>query len=441
MNASELVKRIAFSKAYEFLDRDPDQNFLKLVDWLEKLDKDGYVAKQLPRIRECATDQESNWYKLARSLWDDVDDEVRKTLFTNFMINGNLLENQKLVESRKQYRCNIPWAIAMDPTSADAACSRKPGAPDDLPLELSFDEMDDVVTQGKELGTFFYIFTGGEPLLHKDELIALCNKNSDCVFLCITGGLLIDEDFAKELLRVRNMIPLVSVDGFEEETDRRRGKGTFVRIQEAMRILRTHRLVFGVSCRCTGENCGTIGSEAFFDAVIAWGAKAAWFSPYFPVGEDIRFDRMLTSAQRENLIRQILAFRKTKPLLTMDFCSDGRFTGGCIGAGHGYCHISANGDVDPCVFFHCSDSNIRTSSLLQAYQSPLFQRFHEGQPFDENLFRPCPMLDHPERLSDLMGPEEDKSVRDPAMRELPEKCAQTAQEWKIRSDRLWSELK
>ena len=49
-----------------------------------------------------------------------------------------------------------------------------------------------------------YIYTGGEPLVRKKDLIKLCEKHSDCVFLCFTNATLIDEDFANEMLRVSN---------------------------------------------------------------------------------------------------------------------------------------------------------------------------------------------------------------------------------------------
>jgi MoaA/NifB/PqqE/SkfB family radical SAM enzyme len=64
-----------------------------------------------------------------------------------------------------------------------------------------------------------YIYTGGEPLVRKDDLIRLCEKHPDCEFLCFTNGTLIDEEFADEMLRVKNFIPAISLEGFEEATD------------------------------------------------------------------------------------------------------------------------------------------------------------------------------------------------------------------------------
>lgn len=398
MNVSELVKRITFGKAYDYLDRDPERNFLKLVNWLETLDKNGFVAKRLPLIRKYAEDADSNWYRLACSFWEDVDAEVRKTLFTNFVLNGNLLENEKLTENRKQYNCNIPWAIELDPTSrCDLRCAAGEG--DD---ELSFDKMDELIEQGKTLGTFFYFFAGGEPLLRGEDLIALCNKHEDCVFFCITNGALLDDDFAQQLLRVRNMIPILMLDGFARETDARRGDGTFEKLRCAAELLRGEKLPFGLYVCCTAQNWETVSGEAFFDEMVAWGAKAALFAPYLPGREDARAEYILTAEQRVKLCAALTRLRETKPLLILDFCLSGILTEGCIAAGRGYCRVSAAGNVEPCAFLPCSDTNVRTATLLDAYRSPLFQAFRARQPFGADPMRPCPLLDHTDLLGELL---------------------------------------
>jgi MoaA/NifB/PqqE/SkfB family radical SAM enzyme len=429
MNVSELIKRITFSKAYEFLDHDPEQNFLKLVDWLEKLDKNGYIAKQLPVIRKYAKDPDSNWYRLALSLWNDVDDEVRKTLFTNFMINGNVLENQKLLEQRKKYRCNIPWAIMMSPAQNGE--------------NLSFDEMDGVVEQGKELGTYFFAFSGEDGLVERrNDVIALCNKNSECVFLYETDGSMIDQGFAEEMLRVRNLIPVLHLDGFEQEMDELRGAGAFVSARRAMEILKKNRLLFSVACCYTSENWETVSGEAFFDALVEQGAKAAWFGPYLPVGPKASTSLMVSGEQRAYLRRQLKNFRKTKPILTLDPWNDGEIVGGCVAAGRGYCRITAKGDVEPCAYVHYSDSNIREKTLLEAYRSPLFMAFYRNQPFHRNLLRPCPLLDHPESLNVLVetaGAHSSDRNGSEDVQDLTARCVKPAEEWAGIADRLWRE--
>ena len=86
----------------------------------------------------------------------------------------------------------------------------------------------------------------------------------------------------------------------------------------------------------------------------------------------------------------------------MDFQNDGEFVGGCIAGGRNYCHINANGDVEPCVFIHYSGANINEVSLIEALQQPLFQAYRDGQPFNRNHLRPCPMLENPELLREMV---------------------------------------
>ena len=104
-------------------------------------------------------------------------------------------------------------------------------------MNLTYEEMDHVICQGKEMGTYVYLFTGGEPLVRRKDLIRLCEAHPDCVFSAFTNGTLIDEVFADEMLRVQNFVPAISIEGFEEATDSRRGHGTYQSVIRAMEIL------------------------------------------------------------------------------------------------------------------------------------------------------------------------------------------------------------
>ena len=135
-------------------------------------------------------------------------------------------------------------------------------------MNLTYEEMDDIVNQGIELGTYVYLFTGGEPLVRKKDIIRLCEEHQDCVFSTFTNGTLIDEAFADEMLRVQNFMPAISIEGFEEATDGRRGEGTYEKILNAMSILKKKKLPFGISCCYTSNNAEVIGSEEYFDYMI-----------------------------------------------------------------------------------------------------------------------------------------------------------------------------
>lgn len=438
----ENMETFAVKKVLEYLDKDPEKNITKLMEWMDKFDRKDTLKEQRDAIRQVIEDEDNNWYKLIMSLWKDINPGVRNRLFENLIINGGLGGYQRQQANKEKYNCNIPWAILLDPTSAcNLKCTGCWAAEYGNHMNLTYEEMDNIVTQGVELGTYVYLFTGGEPLVRKTDIIRLCEDHPDCVFSTFTNGTLIDEAFADEMLRVQNFMPAISIEGFEEATDGRRGEGTYKKIMKAMRILKEKKLPFGISCCYTSANAEVISSEEYFDSMIELGAKFAWFFTYMPVGKGAVQELMATAKQREMMYHKIRKYRSTKSLFTVDFWNDGEYVGGCIAGGRSYCHINANGDIEPCAFIHYSDSNIREKTLLEAYRSPLFMGYHDNQPFNDNMLRPCPVLDNPGRLTDIVEKSGAKSTdyqNLESAKEFSDKCVETAEKWTQVADRLWA---
>lgn len=445
MNGKNIVENFesfGLKKALTYLDSDPDKNIPKILDWVEKTDRDGMVKNQLKAFKDNLADKNNNWYKLVKSLWTDIDDDVRKTLFENFIINATIVGGRRQDITREENECNVPWTILMDPTSAcNLKCKGCWAADYGNKMNMSFDTLDSIIRQGKKMGIYMYIYSGGEPLVRKKDIIKLCEKHSDCVFLAFTNATLIDEDFADKMLKAKNFVPAISVEGFEEETDFRRGNGTYAAVIRAMKILKDKKLPFGISCCYTRKNTEIIGSEKYFDDMIEKGAKFAWFFTYMPVGADAVPELMATADQREYMYHQIRKFRGTKAIFTMDFWNDGEYVKGCIAGGRNYLHINANGDIEPCAFIHYSDSNIYEKTLLEAFKSPLFMQYHDNQPFNENHLRPCPLLDNPGRLTKMIEKSGAKStdMQHPEdVHQLSSKCKNAAENWAPVADRLWN---
>ncbi len=442
MKPSVAIQRLGLEQAFRYLYKDPERNLLKLMDWADQF-SGGEMEPQRRVIRAAITDPSHPYYPFVRRLLTDVDPEILKTVAVNFFINANLAGWPKQEKLREKYDCNIPWAILLDPTSAcNLRCTGCWAAEYGNRLNLSIEEIDGIIHQGKELGVYMYIYTGGEPLVRKHDLIRLCEKHNDCVFLTFTNGTLIDEDFADEMLRVKNLIPAISLEGSEADTDLRRGLGVYQRVIQSMELLHRKKLVYGISSCYTSVNYDSVTSEEYFDRLIELGAYFVWFFHYMPVGNDAVPDLLPTPRQRTEVYRRIRKYRAEKPLFAMDFQNDAEYVGGCIAGGCRYLHINANGDVDPCVFVHYSDSNIRKKSLLEALRSPLMMAYHRGQPFNDNMLRPCPMLENPEKLramiaqtgaysTDLQSPE--------SVEHLCAKCDRYARRWRGTADKLWRE--
>ncbi len=442
MDVSTTMKKFGLEQAFKYLYKDPEKNLLKLMDWADKF-SGGEFGPQRKMVREAMTNPDHPYYSYIRRLIHEIDPHVMQTTAVNFFINAALDGWKTQEKYRKEYGCNIPWAILLDPTSAcNLHCTGCWAAEYGNKLNLTFEEIDDIIRQGKELGVYFYIYTGGEPLVRKNDLIRLCEKHSDCVFLSFTNGTLIDEAFADEMLRVGNFVPAISLEGFEEATDGRRGNGVYEKATAAMRILREKKLFYGISACYTSANFESITSEEFFDQLIEMGAYFIWYFHYMPVGNDASPELLPTPEQRIETCRRIRKYRAEKPLFAMDFQNDAEYVGGCIAGGRRYLHINANGDMDPCVFVHYSDSNIREKTLLEGLRSPIMMAYHDGQPFNENMLRPCPMLENPDKLramvvcteahsTDLQSPE--------SVEHLCQKCDKYAENWKPEAERLWNE--
>ena len=438
MGIKQTMTKAMLSTAMEYISGDPEKNLPKLLTFIEGL---GWGKNQTEVFRKILDDPENVWHKYLLGLWRDVDNDVLKTTFINLGLNATLFGQREEAANARKYGCNIPWAILLDPTSAcNLHCTGCWAAEYGNKLNLTYEEMDDIIRQANDLGCYFFLFTGGEPLVRKDDIIRLCEAHPDCQFTAFTNATLIDDAFADEMLRVKNFIPAISVEGFEQATDFRRGEGTFRKVERAMALLKAKRLPFGLSCCYTSQNTEVIGSEEYFDQMVEWGAKFCWLFTYMPVGQDAVPELMVTAEQRKFMYEQVRKFRKTKPIFTLDFWNDGEYAGGCIAGGRRYLHINANGDMDPCAFIHYSDSNIREKTLLEGLRSPLFMAYHDGQPFSENLLRPCPLLDNQGALAGMVersGAHSTDLQKPEDVNDLTGKCFPAADKWQPVADELW----
>ena len=450
MNVVDTVKNAAFASAIQaalnYMDKDPETNIPKVMSIVDKAAPEGWYESQRNAIRQGIAEK-GNWYQLAQKVWE-LDPGVRKTFFTNFIVNASLKGSALQKETEEKEDCNVPWAILLDPTSAcNLHCTGCWAAEYGHKLNLSLETIDDIVTQGKKLGTYMYIYTGGEPMVRKKDIITICERHPDCEFLSFTNGTLIDEEFCQEMLRVKNFVPAISLEGFAEVNDLRRGEGVYGKVMHAMDLLKQNGLVFGTSICYTSKNIETVTSDEFVDLMIEKGCRYALYFHYMPVGNDASVDLLPAPEQRiymRSRVREIRNMTTGKGLFTMDFQNDGEFVGGCIAGGRNYFHINANGDAEPCVFIHYSGANIRKNTLLEILKQPLFMAYYNNQPFNENHLRPCPMLENPEILQRIVKESGAKStdLQSPESAEhLCEKCEAYAKNWKPCADKLWAETK
>ena len=428
----------------KYVDRDPGENLGKLVNKAEKMFKNMFPAKNFDVIRNGINDPENVYRRLALSVLNDVEREDIKTMLLAVGLHAGYYGTKTVRKNREKLGCNVPWTILFDPTSAcNLKCKGCWAAEYGHEQSLSLDEMRSIISQGKALGTHTYMLTGGEPLLKKKEVVTLARETPDCVFLIYTNGTLIDKQFCDDMHSAGNITLALSIEGTEQSNDFRRGEGSYKKTLEAMKLLRENRCLFGISVCYTRANIEAVTSEAFIDLMIESGVKFAWYFNYMPVGHGADRELIPVPSQRAYMYEWIRSMRngKTgKPMFVIDFQDDAEYVGGCIAGGRNYFHINSAGDIEPCVFIHYADSNIRTDTLVQALKKPLFTAYHKNQPFNDNHLRPCPMLENPQylrrmvnetgaRSTDLLCPEDVET--------LCSRCDEFSLEWAPVADELW----
>lgn len=431
------------SSILKYIDKEPQKNLLKILGIVEKTFK-MYPKENYAKMRNAVLDDSNAHTILAKNILKDVDHNLIKSLLLSLGVHAGFYGTKIVRANREKYKCNIPWIILFDPTSAcNLKCKGCWSAEYGHSFQLSLDEMRSIVSQGKEMGTHFYMLTGGEPLIRKNDIVTLASENKECTFLIYTNATLIDQKFCDDIKKCGNITLALSIEGSKESNDFRRGDGAYETTIKAMDLLKQNKILFGISVCYTNKNVESVTSDEFLDDMIEKGVKYALYFNYMPVGSDGQKELIPSPMQRKYMymwLKRIRNGKTGKPIFVMDFQDDGEFVGGCIAGGRNYFHINSKGDIEPCVFVHYSDSNIRETTLLESLQRPLFQAYRKGQPFNDNHLMPCPMLENPDILRRIIketGAKSTDHLINEDVDELCDKCVDFSKQWAPVAEELW----
>ncbi|MEO0115363.1 MAG: radical SAM protein [candidate division WOR-3 bacterium] len=320
-------------------------------------------------------------------------------------------------EWRKKYGAGPPGFIVISPTKlCNLRCPNCYANAATQADQLDYEVFNRIIKEAKTLwGNRFFVLSGGEPLMYRfngKTVLDIARENDDCMFMMYTNGFMIDDRLAKELGKVGNLTPAISVEGLKETTDKRRGKGAFDKIVAVMNRLRRNKVLFGISITATRQNAAEILSDEFIDFFFKKNnASYGWIFHYMPIGRDVNLDLMPTPEQRVAMWQRSWEIIRKKKIMIADFWNQGTLSNGCIAGGRegGYFHINWHGDVAPCVFFPYAVSNINDiyqsgGNLNDAIQTPFFRAIREWQMnygylsnsdgSQTNWLRPCPIRDH-----------------------------------------------
>lgn len=341
-------------------------------------------------------------------------------------------------------KSSIPRLLLIDPTSScNLECIGCWAKDYEKHVNLSFEKLDELCTDAQKLGVLQIVFSGGEPMMRKKDILKLAEKHRKLTFGMFTNGTLIDEEFAAEMARLGNLNAFISIEGFQEETDMRRGDGVYEKALHAMDLLQKHDIGFGFSTCYHAKNYKTIASDEFLGMMREKGAWLGWLFIYMPIGKDADMSLCCNAEQRAYVHRKLEDYQQKHGFLAIDFANSGHKAIGCVAAGNDYAHINANGDMEPCAFCHYSDVNVHDVPLAEAFRSPFFKKFRQQKPFSGNFLRPCPMIDVPEAMVELTkngGVRSTHMAFPESAEELAAKTRANAEEWKPVANDLWEEM-
>lgn len=287
---------------------------------------------------------------------------------------------------------------------------------------LSFDVLNKIINDAKRnFGSRFFVITGGEPFFYRSQghdIYDFFAKHRDCYFLVYTNGVfLANEENVKKLSNLGNVTPAFSVEGFREETEKRRGP-IYDKIMKAMDNMKKEKLPFGLSFTITRENVNILldseKKRKFIDFYFKEkGAAYMWGFQYMPIGRGINFNLTLTPEQRAKLLDVEKEIIFKDHIFFADFWNSACASDGCISAGRsgGHFYIDWDGFIYPCPFNPFRSPTLNNvydvykegKKLIDALNTPYFKAIRKW--IDEygyrtsvqkmkNMYAPCIIRDH-----------------------------------------------
>jgi len=267
--------------------------------------------------------------------------------------------------------------------------------------ELSVERMRGIVAEADELGISFFVIAGGEPLT-RPEIVDIARDFPHIIFLLITNGLLLTPELVNRLAGLRNVVPVLSIEGNQAETDERRGRGVHERLQGKMTELKRAGIFFSLSFTVTRTNFDVVTDPDFLARAVEAGCRLFIHVEYTPIRAGTE-EWVITDEQRTAMKGLVAGFRRRFPAVFIAVPWDEEAQGGCLAAGRGFVHISATGDLEPCPFAPFSDVNVLEVPLKEALRSRFLGLMRENHSMFTETEGGCALWKNRDAVESLLG--------------------------------------
>ena len=279
---------------------------------------------------------------------------------------------------------------------ANDACSDE-----DPTDQLSASQWDDIFRQAKEIGVSFIVLAGGEPMMRQD-VITKAGKYPEILFPIFTNGTLMNDYYLKLFDDNRNLVPVLSIEGNEDITDSRRGRGVYSQLIKSMKMMKSKNIIFGASLTFTKDNLTTILSRGYIDELHDLGCKVVFFIEYVPMNAETVY-MAPGESERQLLFGEIDSLRREyRDMIFLSFPGDEKLSDGCLAAGRGFFHINSHGGAEPCPASPYSDTNVCESSLIEALDSNLFKSLRNSDILIDEHDGGCVLFEHKDDVEEIL---------------------------------------
>lgn len=270
------------------------------------------------------------------------------------------------------------------------------GAPD----MLSTDDIENIIQASAKQGTYYHTLLGGEPFMYP-HLWDVIERHPECYFQIITNGMFLDEENVARIKKLGNITPLLSIDGFAEQNDARRGEGTFEAAIEGCERLKKAGIIYGVATVVTGDNMDSVMTDEYVKKFIDLGAMYLWYYVFRPVGANPTPELCVDEDQMHELRHRLLKLRRRQPIILIDTYWNAQGEAVCPAArGLGF-HIGPKGSVEPCPPLSLACQTIRDNDgdlVKTINESDYLKAF---QQFVNERTKGCVILEHPQALAEF----------------------------------------
>jgi MoaA/NifB/PqqE/SkfB family radical SAM enzyme len=262
---------------------------------------------------------------------------------------------------------------------------------------MGTEQLDNIIVTGKKHKAFYYTLLGGEPFMHKG-IWDVFTKHSDCYFQTITNGMLFTEENVARLKKAGNVTPLISIDGWKEQNDLRRGAGVFQSANEGLDRLKKAGIIYGIACTATGTNMQEVMSDEYVQHFINKGALYIWYYVYRPMGETPHPEYCVKKEQLIWMRKRLLELRRKHPIFIIDtyWTAEGEaFCPAAMGLGY---HVGPQGSIEICPALSFAKERVNDNG------GDLYKTINESEylrgfsKFVKQRTKGCVILEHPQEL-------------------------------------------